>query len=864
MENLLEKEYAMIKRQDLKNNPYSCLDSDKIDINPHQVEAFIFALSTIPTGGSILADEVGLGKTIEAGLVIKYLLNNGYKNVLLIIPSNLRKQWQLELEDKFDIKSLIVDSQNREEYYDWTSEKKYCVIISSYNFVARQKGMFSRIAWDFIIFDEAHRLRNIHKNSSKTAKTIYEVTKRTPKIMLTATPMQNTLLDMFGLVQFIDDKIFVDKRVFSKKYLKNQEYHDLKMQIQPILKRTLRSEVSDYLQFKSRIEVTVDFKLTPMEGILYKLVNDYLKKEIIYAIPLSNRKLITVVIRKLLASSSRAVVSTFEVLKERLITLKEATRIESVDKGLDYFFDFLDEDTEDGEVEIIEELYNREKVNEFIQCEIDQITEIITVANNIKENSKFNSLKQALNIAFERQEKIGIQKKAVIFTESIRTQEYIYEELIQQGYNSILVFNGNVSDKATNVIYNAWKSRNYGKTLGSKSVEIKSAIVEAFNNEYEILLVTDSGSEGLNLQFCNTVINYDLPWNPQRIEQRIGRCHRYGQKNDTIVINLLNTENVADRRVYEILSQKFKLFEGVFGASDKAIGLLEGGENFEQRILNIYQQCKNTIEFNKEFRGLEKELDRKRNAKFQELKTLTENEDVEEHKESFKVLMHELDKYFYERDYWMSIPINEKKMSFPVTYELQKQLINKKTEHGYIFIGGFYNNQELLSPVLCIYNLNQTKIEAAEDEVIDLVKQIGDDELREFDLVNNQITNCCDNIYEEKLNQYTNKFNEVIIRNNFKIDNWISLRYDEYNLQIQECKSEIEELQKNYLEEKNFKAKIELKRKIENIEERRSDMMKKYHEYTISLEQEANNMKNEFRKQFEIQPLLFIKIIVKF
>lgn len=132
------------------------------------------------------------------------------------------------------------------------------------------------------------------------------------------------------------------------------------------------------------------------------------------------------------------------------------------------------------------------------------------------------------------------------------------------------------------------------------------AIVEAFRDEYKILLVTDSGSEGLNLQFCNTIINYDLPWNPQKIEQRIGRCHRYGQKNDVVVINLLNTQNVADKRVYEILSEKFELFQGVFGASDKAIGLLESGADFEKRVTLIYQECKTTSDFTKQFKDLEK------------------------------------------------------------------------------------------------------------------------------------------------------------------------------------------------------------------------------------------------------------------
>jgi SNF2 family DNA or RNA helicase len=277
MDNLLIREYGKLKCQELNANPYSCLDSEKIDINPHQIEAFVFALSAIRTGGAILADEVGLGKTIEAGLVLKYILKKGHNKILLIMPASLRKQWQIELEEKFSIDAVIVDSQNLDAYYDFTKEKQG-VVITSYNFAAKRREIFSKTSWDFMVFDEAHRLRNIYKNSSKTANMIYELSKGVPKLMLTATPMQNTLLDMFGLVQFIDDRIFFDKRVFSQKYIKNQDYTELKVMLEPVLQRTLRSEVADYLQFKSRIGMTVDFSLTPMEGVLYKLVNDYLKR----------------------------------------------------------------------------------------------------------------------------------------------------------------------------------------------------------------------------------------------------------------------------------------------------------------------------------------------------------------------------------------------------------------------------------------------------------------------------------------------------------------------------------------------------------------------------------------------------------
>lgn len=218
---IVENAYAELKQQELKNNPYSCLHMADIDINPHQIEAFTFALSSLELGGAILADEVGLGKTIEAGLVIKYLLCSGKNKILLIMPSNLRKQWQVELEEKFDIDSLIVDSSNWEDYLAKVKSKQ-AVIIVSYHFASKRKTEFGKIAWDFCVFDEAHRLRNVYKNGSKMANSLYELTKGIPKILLTATPMQNTLLDIYGLVQFIDDRVFYST---PKSTNKNIIYH---------------------------------------------------------------------------------------------------------------------------------------------------------------------------------------------------------------------------------------------------------------------------------------------------------------------------------------------------------------------------------------------------------------------------------------------------------------------------------------------------------------------------------------------------------------------------------------------------------------------------------------------------------------
>lgn len=869
MANLLMQEYGQIKRTELQKSPYYCLSGSDIDINPHQIEAFCSAVASLKSGGMILADEVGLGKTIEAGLVIKYVLQSGAKRILIILPSSLRKQWQIELEEKFEIVSIVVDSFNIDNYHEQVTKanRKPVIVICSYTYASKKTEMFSRTDWDFIVFDEAHKLRNVHKSGVKTAKNIYEITKGIPKIMLTATPLQNNLLDLYGLVYFIDEKIFFDKRLFAKRYIKTKDFADLKHHIKPVLQRTLRKDVADYIAFKQRVCVTIDFKLSPQEAALYVMVNDYLKKDIIYAIPSSNRTLITVVIRKLLASSSHAVTATFEVLKDRLITLKESTRLESVEKGLDYFFDFLDDDYEEDENHTTNpsELYDREKVNEFIQHEIAEVESIISLATSISANEKAKALLNAITIAFNKQKEIGINEKVVVFTESVRTQAFLYKELTEKGYaGEVLLFNGNPSDKTTSEIYRAWKAKNFGKTLASRNVEVKHAIVDYFKHNSKILLVTDAGSEGLNLQFCNTVINYDLPWNPQKIEQRIGRCHRYGQLNDTIVINLLNTENIADRRVYEILSEKFELFEGVFGASDQALGLIESGVDFEKRVLMIYQKCNSIGEFNKEFKVLEKEFEKKRNIKFQELKNLLSDE-KEIHSESYKRSLSEAMHFLEELKKWKELKPPTKGMKYPVAYAIDIREKEKYgLNHGFILMGGLYNNQDLLLPFLQVFDENGKKHDLCEAEILEFIEKIEELRITPITLLDQDLERCGDSIYSELLLKYYTSNKVTIDYFKSKIENWAMLRKDYFNLEISEVEKDITEIKEQAFATKNFKEKIDLKKQAETKEKERDDMIIKFHQSIANIDEEAKILIKDFENQFEINPVLFARVVAKF
>ena len=860
---VVEATYAEIKQQELKKNPYSCLSTAAIDVNPHQVEAFTFSLAAMKLGGAVLADEVGLGKTIEAGLVLKYLLNSGSQKILLVMPSNLRKQWQVELDEKFEVESLIVESGNWDEYKSYVKNES-AVVIVSYNFASRRKSEFAKVPWSFCVFDEAHRLRNVYKNGSKIASNLYELTKGIPKLMLTATPMQNSLFDLYGLIQFIDKRIFYSKAVFSDRYIKNEQYEDLRHQVNTVLQRTLRKEVSDYIQFPERKEVTVDFELSLPEVELYMKINNYLKKEILFALPNSHRTLITSVIRKLLASSSMAVAETFRTLKNRLVILKETTREESVEESLDFFFGFFDDDEVEDEQENdnVDQLYTREKVNEFIQHEIDEIDDIINTAEKIKKNAKMTALKTAVRKAFDFQRDEGIKEKVVIFTESVRTQQYIFEELSKEGYQGqILKFNGSSGDDTTKELFRAWRNRNYGKYFGSRNVELKNAIVQAFKEDYKILLVTDSGSEGLNLQFCNTIINYDLPWNPQKIEQRIGRCHRYGQKNDVVVFNLLNTQNVADKRVYEILSNKFELFQGVFGASDRAIGLLESGADFEKRVSHIYQECKTSKDFLKEFTSLERALDRKRNKKMEQLKSLIIREASEQHKETFERILSDIQGYQNQLDYWGKVNISHKQVIYPRFYKLINGLNIPGIEHGYLLIGGYYAGVELIQSVFQVSD-EKGKIYAAKDELIRiLTSSLMDDNLIEESPDN--VAGIIKDVDEYLFQEHADKCKILIFQNDERIENWTNLRKEEFILSIKDS-SEIDDLRRQYQNETNFKEKIAIKKRIDELGDRQKEREQSFHKTVGIIEKEAQDMKVQFEENLLKRPVLFTKIVVKF
>lgn len=614
--------------------------SAKVDMNPHQVQAALFALESPLSQGVILADEVGLGKTIEASLVLSQKWAEHRRKLLLIVPATLRKQWSQELEEKFSLPSMILEAKNFNQFRKEGIGNPFdtevamgdaSIVICSYEFASRKDQELALIPWDLVVFDEAHKLRNVYKKTGAvTAKKLDEALTGRPKVLLSATPLQNNLLELYGLVSVIDPHFFGSLDSFKARYgkpkLDDSELALLRDRLSKVCHRTLRRQVQEEggINFTRRYSMTEDFRPSQDELDLYHAFSTYLQDPNILAIKSGARHLVTLVIRKILASSSYAIQGTLETMISRLE--KKADLAEAL-KDFDTLDDLLDEtDEENDEPEDIVS-------PEALKAEIEKLNNFRSMAANIAQNSKAEALVRVLNKAFDFAERLGGQRKAVIFTESVRTQLWLAERLEREGYaGRIVLLNGSNNDPASKDIYNHWMERHQGssRVSGSKTADMKAALVDKFRDEATIMISTEAGAEGINLQFCSLLINYDLPWNPQRVEQRIGRVHRYGQKHDVVIVNFINKGNRADERVFELLNQKFQLFEGVFGASDEILGSIESGVDIERRILSIYQQCRSDDQIDAEFAQLNKEMSEQIEIKFRDTRrSLLERFDAE-------------------------------------------------------------------------------------------------------------------------------------------------------------------------------------------------------------------------------------------
>lgn len=556
----------------------SSLSNSRTLLLPHQIEATYRVIQGI-RHRFLIADEVGLGKTIEAGLIMKELiLRKNYKNILIVVPAPLQIQWKQELSSKFNENFTILNKKNFNTIKQKKSEYK---IITSIDFIKNKtlSEEVRKIRWDLAIFDEAHRLRRDFNKITQAYHFADEISKQAESLLLlSATPFRGKIEELYFLIKLIDPHILGPEHYFVNEFVipsKNGEtIKKIRNKINSVIIRRRKIDVGG---FTKRIAKTIKFELSPEEKVFYEETTQYVKKEYNLSKQMQNRAIgfIMIVFQKLLDSSTRALVKALE--KRKSILENKLYRLVPKEIDLEYDFDEYIEYSE-SEEELLEQFSCFELNQQIseIRKEILSLSKLISLGKKIKKDTKLLKLKETINFLQQNG-----HNKIIIFTQFRTTQEYLLENLNEYRCN---IFNGSLSN------------------------EQKEKEICEFSETGEILISTEAGGEGRNLQFSDVLINYDLPWSPLKMEQRIGRIHRFGQKKDVLILNFSTKGTVAER-VLNVLENKIRVFEDSIGPSDILLGSIEEELNLSKYIMELISNEK-----------VQKELEKNLEEKIQNLK----------------------------------------------------------------------------------------------------------------------------------------------------------------------------------------------------------------------------------------------------
>ncbi|OQB13436.1 MAG: RNA polymerase-associated protein RapA [Firmicutes bacterium ADurb.Bin193] len=520
--------YTALKLNSLHNEDrlLPVFSEGNINVYPYQVAAALFAMRNPYQKGVILCDEAGMGKSHEAMLILSQGWYEGKTKLLIAIPNpDLLMQWAEMIEEKYSLPFCIAMNDGGFDYDG--------IVLTTYDYLTQNIEKADRINWDIIVFEEANALSSVYQEENafraaaggKQAKILKKFAENTFKILLTGTPIEKNIMDLYGLIYFIDEELLPDPDTYMKRYLRKPEnYPELAEKVSKYCFRTLRSQAKQYAKIPERRHITLEYEASKEEKEVYNLLFAYVNKPQKIAFSKMEQYDLALMLLGLLSSSTAAAKASFKNIIKRL------------------------EETEGADTELAE------------------FRHMLETAEAITEDEKAKLLLMVLDKLFPILKKTGANGKAVIFTESVETQKYLL---------------GLLKDKYRILIYNGQSATDY-------------TVIKQFKEDGEILISTDNGAKGYNLEEASLIINYDLLYNTLKMEQRIDRIHRINQQNDCIVVSFINKENFADVRKLELVSKRHILSDGVFGVSDSVIGGFT--DNFDKALKELTVRTKIQVE----------------------------------------------------------------------------------------------------------------------------------------------------------------------------------------------------------------------------------------------------------------------------
>lgn len=513
-------------------DPLYAVNISQVDPLPHQIDAVYYHVLQNPRIRFLLADDPGAGKTIMAGLIIKELKYRGIvKRILIVAPGHLKYQWLREMKDKFHEKFKLIARGSMDAAWGQNLFEEEDQLITSIDFI-KQDDVLNSLEdtnWDLIIVDEAHKMA-AYKFGQKISRTArYRFGEVASKIcnhllFLTATPHRGDQDNFRLFLDLLEPNMFVDNTML------NQSIRD---RDNPLFLRRLKEDMKNFdgsKIFPPRYVHTIKFKLSEDEKELYNSVTEYVEKHFNRAIQKDKRNVAfaMLILQRRLASSVRAVRMSLDRRRKRLQDLLE--RADQYEMGTlfdeDYLEDLSEEDRWKKEEELLERLTSANNKEE-LKAEIDALDTLCRLARDVEKKEvecKLLELKSLIDTKLLNDS----DQKLLIFTESRDTLEYLVEKLKTWGFKTTQIH-------------------------GLMKMDDRITAEKEFLNEAQICVATEAAGEGINLQFCSFMVNYDIPWNPNRLEQRMGRIHRYGQQKEVYIYNLV----ANDTREGKILVRLF-------------------------------------------------------------------------------------------------------------------------------------------------------------------------------------------------------------------------------------------------------------------------------------------------------------------
>ncbi len=490
-----------------------CLEEIAVEHYAHQLEAALRALREM-RGRALLADEVGLGKTIEAGIVMKELIHRGLvRTVLVLTPASLTEQWREELQNKFNETFTVMEQPAHWQTMRTAESGRWIASLDRAKLAQHREAILAR-EYDLLVVDEAHKL----KNRSTLAWQFVNQLRKRYVLMLTATPVQNDLMELYSLITILAPGQLGTVHAFRRHFLDGYDSRQprnassLRRLLNDVMIRNRRSKVN--VQFPRRQAAIYHLELSEAEWLLYREVTEYIRRRFNDADSTKHLRLTLLTLQKELSSSPQALAATLRKM------LADAAH------------------------------------GPGVRAEFERFIELATA---IPQSRKLTAVCEILT---------RFPGKFLIFTEYRQTQESILAELARRQITAT-GFHG-------------------GLDIQQKEAAIAHFRTPETTGGARVLVSTESGAEGRNLQFCHQLINYDLPWNPMRVEQRIGRLHRLGQAHDVTIFNLSCNETI-EAHVLDLLARKIRMFELVIGELDMILGNVEGAKSFEELLREAWE-----------------------------------------------------------------------------------------------------------------------------------------------------------------------------------------------------------------------------------------------------------------------------------